>query len=147
MPHFVSDEAQDLISKILVVDPASRITMEGIKNHPWFAKDLPDDLFEKTEALEDKLEELVEFNKELEVKESSLAIEDSMWHQTISTFIDVSMSLASLFLPVARKSPSTASLVTSDGLFHKISRKSHSTINFVASEELLHQLSVRCQSW
>eukprot|EP01050_Picozoa_sp_SAG11_P000554 SAG11_NODE_18_length_25850_cov_18.210050_12_plen_82_part_00 len=31
----VSDEALDLIERILVVDPADRIDLEGIMQHPW----------------------------------------------------------------------------------------------------------------
>lgn len=32
----VSDEAKDLISKLLVVDPSKRLTAEQIIEHPWF---------------------------------------------------------------------------------------------------------------
>ncbi|KAJ2956425.1 hypothetical protein NQZ79_g7748 [Umbelopsis isabellina] len=41
MPHDISYQAQDLIRKILVTDPAKRITTEQIKRHPWFAQDIP----------------------------------------------------------------------------------------------------------
>jgi BR serine/threonine kinase len=40
MPQF-DDDIQDLIYKILVVDPEKRITIEDIKKHPAFTKDLP----------------------------------------------------------------------------------------------------------
>lgn len=33
-------DCQDLISKIFVANPASRITVPDIKNHPWFLKNL-----------------------------------------------------------------------------------------------------------
>ncbi|KAG8347927.1 Protein kinase domain [Trypanosoma vivax] len=36
MVRQVSDSARDLISRILVVDPEKRITLEGILSHPWF---------------------------------------------------------------------------------------------------------------
>ena len=36
----VSAEAKDLISKILVADPAKRITCEGMMNHPWMKMNL-----------------------------------------------------------------------------------------------------------
>jgi BR serine/threonine kinase len=42
MPQF-DDDIQDLIYKILTVDPEKRITIEAIKNHPAFTKDLPPD--------------------------------------------------------------------------------------------------------
>lgn len=32
---YFSEDAKDLINKILTVDPAKRITTQGIKNHPW----------------------------------------------------------------------------------------------------------------
>jgi len=35
--HF-SEEAKDLISKMLVVDPKQRITLDGVIAHPWFQK-------------------------------------------------------------------------------------------------------------
>ncbi|GIL46982.1 hypothetical protein Vafri_3829 [Volvox africanus] len=37
----VSDECRDLLSKILVAEPAKRITIEGIYNHDWYKKGLP----------------------------------------------------------------------------------------------------------
>ncbi len=33
---YFSDSAKDLLNKILCVDPAQRISLEGIKNHEWF---------------------------------------------------------------------------------------------------------------
>jgi len=37
-PSFFSADVKDLISKMLVVNPDERITVEGIMNHPWFKK-------------------------------------------------------------------------------------------------------------
>lgn len=37
----ISDECRDMMHKILVAEPEKRITVEGIKRHPWFLKDLP----------------------------------------------------------------------------------------------------------
>ena len=34
-PDHVSDSARDLISKLLVKDPASRFKLSDIENHPW----------------------------------------------------------------------------------------------------------------
>ena len=34
-PPYFSAEAKDLISKMLVVDPAKRITVDGVMKHPW----------------------------------------------------------------------------------------------------------------
>jgi 5'-AMP-activated protein kinase catalytic alpha subunit len=36
MPDFISKEAQSLISKILVTDPAKRVKVKDVKRHPWF---------------------------------------------------------------------------------------------------------------
>eukprot|EP01084_Bolivina_argentea_P104033 186328_1 len=40
IPCYVSSDARDLIKKMLVVDPANRITMNEIKQHCWFKKNL-----------------------------------------------------------------------------------------------------------
>lgn len=41
-PHVkVSKECRDLLHKILVPDPAKRITVPEIQNHVWYKKDLP----------------------------------------------------------------------------------------------------------
>ncbi|KAI8388541.1 kinase-like domain-containing protein [Radiomyces spectabilis] len=43
MPSTVSSQARDLIERILVVDPAKRLTMKDVQEHPWFTSDpLPD---------------------------------------------------------------------------------------------------------
>lgn len=48
IPDYVSSYAKDLILKILQVDPLNRATIQDIKNHEWFLKDLPDYLKETT---------------------------------------------------------------------------------------------------
>ena len=35
----MSDDAKDLVSKLLVVDPASSLGTKEILNHRWFVKD------------------------------------------------------------------------------------------------------------
>ena len=41
-PHVkVSKECRDLLHKILMPDPAKRITVPEIQNHVWYKKDLP----------------------------------------------------------------------------------------------------------
>ena len=37
----VSPGCIDLVRRILVADPAKRLSMDGIKRHPWFLKGLP----------------------------------------------------------------------------------------------------------
>ncbi|KAI8353306.1 kinase-like domain-containing protein [Choanephora cucurbitarum] len=38
-PAHISDECKDLLSKIFITDPAKRIVMTDIVNHPWLNKD------------------------------------------------------------------------------------------------------------
>ncbi|CAI9265666.1 unnamed protein product [Lactuca saligna] len=40
----ISTECRHLISRIFVADPAKRITMDEIRNHEWFLKNLPSEL-------------------------------------------------------------------------------------------------------
>ena len=37
IPNHVSEKARDLLNKILVTDPKKRLTINQIKNHPWFS--------------------------------------------------------------------------------------------------------------
>ena len=41
MPNFFPPDCQDLISKILVLNPTQRITISEMKMHPCFRKDIP----------------------------------------------------------------------------------------------------------
>ncbi|XP_044352002.1 serine/threonine protein kinase OSK4 isoform X1 [Triticum aestivum] len=41
LPSYLSDLAMDLIPRILIVDPIKRITIRGIRDHPWFQNRLP----------------------------------------------------------------------------------------------------------
>ncbi|XP_062155375.1 serine/threonine-protein kinase SRK2I [Alnus glutinosa] len=43
----ISAECRDLISRIFVFDPATRISIPEIKNHEWFLKNLPADLMDE----------------------------------------------------------------------------------------------------
>lgn len=42
-PDYVSEEARDLISKILVYDPKARISIDDILNHPWIVNNVTKD--------------------------------------------------------------------------------------------------------
>lgn len=41
LPNYLSDSSRDLIARMLVTNPLTRITMEGIRKHPWFQTRLP----------------------------------------------------------------------------------------------------------
>jgi len=40
----LSRECVDLISKIFQANPGNRISIGGIRQHPWFTKNLPEEL-------------------------------------------------------------------------------------------------------
>eukprot|EP01130_Rhizamoeba_saxonica_P009856 TRINITY_DN4022_c0_g1_i2.p1 TRINITY_DN4022_c0_g1~~TRINITY_DN4022_c0_g1_i2.p1 ORF type:complete len:269 (+),score=38.61 TRINITY_DN4022_c0_g1_i2:1064-1870(+) len=42
MPQFLSDDCKNLISRMLVVNPLDRITIEEIMGHPWFNESVPE---------------------------------------------------------------------------------------------------------
>lgn len=41
LPDHLSYAARDLIPRILTVDPMMRISIPGIRQHPWFSNQLP----------------------------------------------------------------------------------------------------------
>ncbi|KAF0925614.1 hypothetical protein E2562_017198 [Oryza meyeriana var. granulata] len=47
----ISTDCRDLISRIFVSNPSKRITMQEIKNHPWFLKNLPRELTEEAQSV------------------------------------------------------------------------------------------------
>ncbi len=42
----LSRECVDLISKIFQANPSNRISISGIRSHPWFLKNLPEELID-----------------------------------------------------------------------------------------------------
>jgi hypothetical protein len=48
--HF-SEPVRDIISKLLTVDPAQRLSMDGILDHPWFTQDLDPALVAKARGV------------------------------------------------------------------------------------------------
>ena len=40
----LSRECLDLISQVFVANPGNRVTLKGLKQHPWFLQNLPDEL-------------------------------------------------------------------------------------------------------
>nr|AIH00110.1 sucrose nonfermenting 1-related protein kinase 2.7 [Fragaria x ananassa] len=47
---YISEDCRHLLSRIFVADPARRITIQEIKNHPWFLKNLPRELTEEAQT-------------------------------------------------------------------------------------------------
>ena len=44
LPEFLSPQAQDMIDRIFQTDPTKRITVEEIRQHPWYAMHKPETL-------------------------------------------------------------------------------------------------------
>lgn len=44
MPSNLSEECKDLLRRIFVKDPQHRIRMAGIGQHPWFIRDLSNEV-------------------------------------------------------------------------------------------------------
>lgn len=62
IPAHVSPGARDLISRMLVVDPLQRITMNEIVQHPWYKTNLPaylalsaEQQIERTHAIDEQV--------------------------------------------------------------------------------------------
>ncbi|KDD71167.1 hypothetical protein H632_c5661p0, partial [Helicosporidium sp. ATCC 50920] len=46
MPEHLSEGARDLLRRCLVRDPAQRMTLAEVREHPWVCQDLPPGLFD-----------------------------------------------------------------------------------------------------
>jgi len=71
----VSNEVLDLLMRIFVSDPAKRITIDEIKKHPWFLRNLPDGAMEmNSTALESPLPRGTQTEREIKeiVKEAKI---------------------------------------------------------------------------
>lgn len=60
MPPFLHRDIRDLISKMLVVDPARRITIQGIKQHHWFMSNHNQLVMAPCSVLDDTCEPILE---------------------------------------------------------------------------------------
>ncbi|KAG9396143.1 Protein kinase domain [Carpediemonas membranifera] len=69
-PHWdcISDDAKDLIKKILVVNPKDRLDIAGIMNHPWLSEELP------SLHLESTLSELKKYNARRKFRAGVMAV-------------------------------------------------------------------------
>lgn len=56
MPTSVSPEAQDLLRKLLVADPQSRLSVEEVLAHPWYTTGLPDGVLEMNNVTQEPIE-------------------------------------------------------------------------------------------
>jgi serine/threonine protein kinase len=104
VPGFVSSEAKDLLAKMLNVDRTQRITIDAIKEHPWFAQDLPSDLFQKQE--EPQIEEPAEADASEPLQKMQSFVEFAL-------VPIISTATLTVFPVVHKKLQSTISLVVS----------------------------------
>ena len=37
----LSPECRDLLARVFVLDPAQRLSLAGVRSHPWFVQHLP----------------------------------------------------------------------------------------------------------
>ena len=51
----LSRECVDLISKVFQANPGNRISIAGIRAHPWFLKNLPEELLDGGRAAQVRL--------------------------------------------------------------------------------------------
>ncbi len=42
LPKFLSEDAKDMLAKIFTTDPDKRISVEEIREHPWFKLHAPE---------------------------------------------------------------------------------------------------------
>jgi serine/threonine protein kinase len=94
LPDFLSDNAKDLLSKLLEIDPKKRINFEEIKAHPWFATinkknfmhkgiNINEDIIPIDEEIIQKMEK-IGFNK-MEIRYNIL----KNFHNKITTVYDL----------------------------------------------------------
>ena len=94
LPDFLSDNAKDLLSKLLEIDPQKRIKFEQIKAHPWFATinkknfvhkgiNINEDIIPIDEEIIQKMEK-IGFNK-MEIRYNVL----KNFHNKITTVYDL----------------------------------------------------------
>jgi len=79
IPEYVhiSQDCRQLLSKIFVANPAKRITIREIRNHPWFLKNLPRELTEAVQAKYYKKDNSAPIFSDQTVEEIMKIVEDA----------------------------------------------------------------------
>ncbi|KAK1617330.1 hypothetical protein QYE76_022847 [Lolium multiflorum] len=79
IPEYVhiSQDCRQLLSKIFVANPAKRITIREIRNHPWFLKNLPRELTEVVQAKYYKKDNSAPIFSDQTVEEIMKIVEDA----------------------------------------------------------------------
>lgn len=66
----LSEECRDLLKRVLVADPAKRITVDAIYNHAWYCKNLPPgvrEMNDRPQPLPEGLQSVEEITKIVQV--------------------------------------------------------------------------------
>mmetsp|Transcript_106693 Transcript_106693/g.168588 ORF Transcript_106693/g.168588 Transcript_106693/m.168588 type:complete len:396 (+) Transcript_106693:112-1299(+) len=123
VPGHVSSEAKDLIAQMLNVDRTQRISIEGIKKHYWFAKDLPPDPLESG-IKEKHNEDMKEMEDDTDKSAEHVSVQN---FQSMLEFILVPiLSTAGVFPSATKKCKSAISLLVSplcEGVRRKASER------------------------
>ena len=81
IPRFLSPNIQDLLKRMLCKDPLQRITIRGIKEHPWFSEPIYNELLEMIPSSltvrEDEDRFPYEFDEEIGTELHNLGIDTS----------------------------------------------------------------------
>ncbi|KAL5212005.1 hypothetical protein ABZP36_022852 [Zizania latifolia] len=79
IPEYVhlSQDCRQLLSRIFVANPAKRITIREIRNHPWFLKNLPQELTEAVQAKYYKKDNSASANSDQTVEEIMKIVEEA----------------------------------------------------------------------
>ncbi|KAI4969298.1 hypothetical protein ZWY2020_000212 [Hordeum vulgare] len=86
----VSAECRHLISKIFIADPAARITISEIRNHPWFLMDhLDDDSTMSTKETEQPMQSMDEIMQILALAEAPYPGDDMEEFVDSDPYIDI----------------------------------------------------------
>ncbi|KAG8908908.1 hypothetical protein FRB99_000011 [Tulasnella sp. 403] len=113
-PEYVSTEARDLLSMMLVPDPAKRCDLDGIKRHPWLRQ--YQSLFEKSvdelehQAMEMQTAKRLQYQKMMRTREKETSQQQTKMNRTQSARLDHGTSSSGA--PIATTISSSASTRT-----------------------------------
>jgi len=100
IPPHVSSGARDLISKMLVVDPLKRITIQQIMQHPWYRTNLP---FYLAISAEQQIESEMRIDEQVLAKVQSMGFSKDKILRALSMGVELTTSRSMAHHTEARK--------------------------------------------
>ena len=100
IPNFVSPGARDIISKMLVVDPLKRITIQQIMQHPWYRTALPHYL---AISAEQQIESETKIDDQIVKRVESMGFTRDKIYRALSMGVELTTSRAMAHHTEARK--------------------------------------------